>query len=124
MRSLALKTVPYTDLLGSMALFGFFLAVMNLILEARHSDRSLGPFLMPVSLFFLVVSFAVPHAVDAPRNDLKGPVFAFHVTLNMLSYSAFAVACALSRPLPRPRAAAEEQATQHPERARLAASLL
>lgn len=94
-RSLALKTVPYSDLLGSMALFGLFLAAMSLILEARHHDRSLGPFLMPVSLFFLLLSFVVPGG-GAPRPELRGSVFAFHVTLNMLSYSAFAVACALS----------------------------
>ncbi len=94
-RSLALKTVPYSDLLGSMALFGLFLAAMSLILEVRHHDRSLGPFLIPVSLFFLLVSFVVPGG-GAPRPELRGSVFAFHVTLNMLSYSAFAVACALS----------------------------
>ena len=28
--------------------------------------------------------------------DLKGSIFALHVTLNMLAYAAFAVACALS----------------------------
>ena len=94
-RSVALKTVPYGDLLGSMALFGLFLAAMSLILEARHHDRSLGPFLMPVSLLFLLLSFVVPGGGEV-RPELRGSVFAFHVTLNMLSYSAFAVACALS----------------------------
>ena len=94
-RSLALKTVPYSDLLGSMALFGLFLAAMSLILEARHHDRSLGAFLMPVSLFFLLHSFLLPGGT-APKPELRGSIFAFHVTLNMLSYSAFAVACALS----------------------------
>jgi ABC-type transport system involved in cytochrome c biogenesis permease subunit len=94
-RSLALKTVPYSDLLGSMALFGLFLAGMSLILEARHHDRSLGAFLMPVSLFFLLLSFVVPGGGEI-KPELRGSIFAFHVTLNMLSYSAFAVACALS----------------------------
>lgn len=94
-RSLALKTVPYSDLLGSMALFGLFLAAMSLILEARHRDRSLGAFLMPVSLFFLLHSFVLPGGAQ-PKPELRGSIFAFHVTLNMLSYSAFAVACALS----------------------------
>ena len=94
-RSLALKTVPYGDLLGSMALFGLFLAAMSLILEARHHDRSLGAFLMPVSLFFLLHSFLLPGG-GTPKPELRGSIFAFHVTLNMLSYSAFAVACALS----------------------------
>lgn len=94
-RSLALKTVPYSDLLGSMALFGLFLAAMSLILEARHHDRSLGAFLMPVSLFFLLHSFLLPGGTPPPP-EMRGSIFAFHVTLNMLSYSAFAVACALS----------------------------
>ena len=94
-RSRALKTVPYSDLLGSMALFGLFLAAMSLILEARHRDRSLGTFLMPVALFFLLHSIVLPGG-GTPRPELRGSIFAFHVTLNMLSYSAFAVACALS----------------------------
>lgn len=94
-RSLALKNVPYADLLGSMALFGFFLAGMNLVLEVRHHDRSLGPFLMPVSLLFLLLAFVLP-AGGEKRPNLKGAIFAFHVTLNMLSYAAFAVAAALS----------------------------
>lgn len=94
-RSLALKTVPYSDLLGSMALFGLFLAAMSLILETRHHDRSLGAFLMPVSLFFLLHSFLLPGGTPPPP-EMRGSIFAFHVTLNMLSYSAFAVACALS----------------------------
>ena len=94
-RSLALRTVPYSDLLGSMALFGLFLAAMSLILETRHHDRSLGAFLMPVALFFLLHSFLLPGG-GLPKPELRGSIFAFHVTLNMLSYSAFAVACALS----------------------------
>lgn len=95
-RSAAVHSVPYRDLLGSMTLFGFFLAVLNLLLEIRHNDRSLGPFLMPAALLFLLV--AMFQAPGAPSNapELKGPVFALHVTLNMLAYAAFAVACALS----------------------------
>jgi ABC-type transport system involved in cytochrome c biogenesis permease subunit len=94
-RSVTLKSVPYSDLLGSMALFGFFLATMNCVLEFRHRDRSLGPFLMPVALLFLLLAFVLPGG-GIVRPNLKGAIFAFHVTLNMLSYAAFAVACALS----------------------------
>lgn len=95
-RSLALKSVPYSDLLGSMALFGFFLAAMNLILEARHHDRSLGAFLMPVALLLVLLAFFLPGTTAKRPQDLKGPIFAFHVTLNMLAYAAFAVASALA----------------------------
>lgn len=94
-RSMALKTVPYNDLIGSMALFGFFLASMNLILEARHHDRSLGPFLMPVALLLVLLAFFLPEK-GVKRPELKGAIFAFHVTLNMLAYAAFAVATALA----------------------------
>jgi ABC-type transport system involved in cytochrome c biogenesis permease subunit len=50
---------------------------------------------MPVSLFFLLHSFLLPGGTPPPP-EMRGSIFAFHVTLNMLSYSAFAVACALS----------------------------
>jgi ABC-type uncharacterized transport system permease subunit len=95
-RSVALHTVPYRDLLGSMKLFGFFLAVLNIVLELRHKDRSLGPFLMPAALGFLLLAMSLTSPVHADAPELKGSVFALHVTLNMLAYAAFAVACALS----------------------------
>jgi ABC-type uncharacterized transport system permease subunit len=95
-RSAALHTVPYRDLLGSMKLFGFFLAILNIVLELRHRDRSLGPFLMPAALAFLLLSVSLTSPARADAPELKGPVFALHVTLNMLAYAAFAVACALS----------------------------
>ncbi|HEX7614283.1 MAG TPA: cytochrome c biogenesis protein CcsA [Thermoanaerobaculia bacterium] len=95
-RSVALHSVPYRDLLGSMKLFGFFLAILNIVLEFRHKDRSLGPFLMPAALAFLLLSVSLTAPVHADAPELKGPVFALHVTLNMLAYAAFAVACALS----------------------------
>jgi len=95
-RSAALHTVPYRDLLGSMKLFGFFLAVLSIGLELRHRDRSLGPFLMPAALAFLLLSVSLSSPVHKDAPELKGPVFALHVTLNMLAYAAFAVACALS----------------------------
>jgi ABC-type uncharacterized transport system permease subunit len=95
-RSIALHSVPYRDLLGSMKLFGFFLAVLNIVLEVRHKDRSLGPFLMPAALVFLLLAAVQTSPVRPNAPELKGPVFALHVTLNMLAYAAFAVACALS----------------------------
>ncbi len=95
-RSAVLHSVPYRDLVGSMALLGFFLAVISLLLEIRHRDRSLGPYLMPVVFLFLLVALRVPAAKSPPAPELKGVIFALHVTLNMLAYAALAVACALS----------------------------
>ena len=95
-RSVALHSVPYRDLVGSMALLGFFLAVISLLLESRHRDRSLGPYLMPVVFLFLLVALRVPASRPPPAPELKGAIVAFHVTLNMLAYAALAVACALS----------------------------
>jgi ABC-type uncharacterized transport system permease subunit len=95
-RSVALHSVPYRDLLGSMKLFGFFLAMLNIVLELRHRDRSLGPFLMPAALVFLILAVLQTSPIHKDAPELKGPIFALHVTLNMLAYAAFAVACALS----------------------------
>jgi ABC-type uncharacterized transport system permease subunit len=95
-RSVALHSVPYRDLLGSMKLFGFFLAMLNIVLELRHRDRSLGPFLMPAALVFLIFAVLQTSPIHKDAPELKGPIFALHVTLNMLAYAAFAVACALS----------------------------
>ncbi len=95
-RAAAVGTVPYRDLMGSMKLFGFFLAVLNVVLELRHRDRSLGPFLMPAALVFMLVALLETTAPKAPTPEFRGSVFALHVTLNMFSYAAFAVACALS----------------------------
>jgi ABC-type uncharacterized transport system permease subunit len=95
-RSVALHSVPYRDFLGSMKLFGFFLAMLNIVLELRHRDRSLGPFLMPAALVFLIFAVLQTSPVHKDAPELKGPIFALHVTLNMLAYAAFAVACALS----------------------------
>jgi ABC-type transport system involved in cytochrome c biogenesis permease subunit len=95
-RAAHLHSVPYRDLLGSMALFGFFLGALNLVLEVRHHDRSLGPFLEPAALLLLVAALLLPHHSIPPKPELRGSIFALHVTLNMLAYAAFAVACALS----------------------------
>jgi ABC-type transport system involved in cytochrome c biogenesis permease subunit len=95
-RAVALGTVPYRDLMGSMKLFGFFLAALNVVLELRHKDRSLGPFLMPAALVFMLVALLETPAPKAASPQFRGSVFALHVTLNMFSYAAFAVACALS----------------------------
>jgi ABC-type uncharacterized transport system permease subunit len=97
-RALAVGTVPYRDLLGSMKLFGFFLAVLSVVLELRHHDRALGPVLMPAALFFMLLALleAPGAGRPAPNPDLKGAIFALHVTLNMLAYAAFAVSAALS----------------------------
>ncbi len=97
-RALAVGSVPYRDLLGSMKLFGFFLAVLSVVLELRHRDRALGPVLMPAALFFMLLALLETPGTGrpAPNADLKGAIFALHVTLNMLAYAAFAVSAALS----------------------------
>jgi ABC-type transport system involved in cytochrome c biogenesis permease subunit len=95
-RAAALHSVPYRDLMGSMALLGFFLGVLNLVLETRHGDRSLGSFLMPAALVLLLVALTHPPGPGNPSPATRGSLFALHVTLNMMSYAAFAVAAALS----------------------------
>src|SRR5258708_6343165 len=94
-RSREIHAVPYEDLNGSMSLFGWLLALTYLGLELWHRQRSVGAFVVPfVLLLFLaahVPSGASPHVPPA-----RGALFAFHVTLSILAYAAFAISFALS----------------------------
>jgi ABC-type transport system involved in cytochrome c biogenesis permease subunit len=66
-----------------------------LCLEAIHRRRSVGPFVLPIVLgVFLLAHLPEARPVKAP--PAQGPLFAFHVTLNILAYSAFAISFVLS----------------------------
>ena len=76
-RSRGLHTVPYHDLYGSMSLFGWLLALMPFVLA-----------------FFLAATLAPTDRLSP--TTAHGAVFAFHVTLSILAYAAFALSCVLS----------------------------
>src|SRR5260370_27388185 len=94
-RSLVSHTVPYHDLYGSMSLFGWLLAVTYLRLELYHRQRSVAAFVLPFILVFFLAAHLAP-ADRLPQPDLRGAVFAFHVTLSILAYAAFALSFVLS----------------------------
>src|SRR6202521_5516086 len=94
-RSRGLHTVPYHDLYGSMSLFGWLLALTYLGLELYHRQRSVGAFVLP----FILVFFLAAHLAPADRlspPSAHGATFAFHVTLSILAYAAFALSFVLS----------------------------
>jgi ABC-type transport system involved in cytochrome c biogenesis permease subunit len=93
-RARMLGAVPYEDLWGSLSLFGWLLGALYLGLELLHKGRSVGPFVLP----FVIVLFSLSHLRSvAPHPAMaRGPLFALHVTLNILAYSAFALAFVLS----------------------------
>ncbi len=95
LRARGTHTVPYHDLQGSMSLFGWLLAVTYLCLEIYHRQRTVGAFVVPIILVFFFAAYLVPNHPGAPI-PAKGVVFALHVTLSILSYSAFALSCVLS----------------------------
>src|SRR5712691_11375747 len=88
-------TVPYHDLYGSMSLFGWLLGLTYLGLELYHRQRSVGAFVLPFILVFFLAAHLAP-ADRLPPPAVHGIVFAFHVTLSILAYSAFALSFALS----------------------------
>lgn len=94
-RSRMIHAVPYDDLFGSLSLFAWLLAFTYLCLEAIHRRRAVGPFVLPIVLgVFLLAHLPEARPVKAP--PAQGPLFAFHVTLNILAYSAFAISFVLS----------------------------
>lgn len=94
-RSRMIHAVPYDDLFGSLSLFAWLLAATYLVLEAIHRRRAVGPFVLPIVLvIFVLAHFSAARPMAAP--PAQGPLFAFHVTLNILAYSAFAISFVLS----------------------------
>ncbi len=94
-RSRGLHTVPYHDLYGSMSLFGWLLALTYLGLEFFHRQRSVGAFVLPFVLaFFLAANLAPQDRFSS--TPAHGIIFALHVTLSILAYSAFALSFVLS----------------------------
>jgi ABC-type transport system involved in cytochrome c biogenesis permease subunit len=94
-RSRGLHTVPYHDLYGSMSLFGWLLALTYLGLELFHRQRSVGAFVVPFILAFFLAAHLAPADRLSPTVP-HGPIFAFHVTLSILAYAAFALSFVLS----------------------------
>ncbi|MGD0908835.1 MAG: cytochrome c biogenesis protein CcsA [Candidatus Acidiferrales bacterium] len=94
-RSRMIHAVPYDDLFGSLSLFAWLLAATYLCLEAIHRRRAVGPFVLPIVLaVFLLAHLPEAKAIKAP--PAQGPLFAFHVTLNIMAYAAFAISFVLS----------------------------
>lgn len=87
--------VPYNDLYGSLSLFAWLLAFTYLVLEVIHRDRSVGALVMPVVLIVFALSESVTPAAPVAL-PARGPLLAFHITLNVLGYAAFALSFVLS----------------------------
>jgi ABC-type uncharacterized transport system permease subunit len=91
----ALGSVPYRTLGGSMALFGWMIGIAYLVVVFRHRERAIGPFLIPFVFLFSVLGVLLPS--NAPADPAtSGSLFAFHVTLAILAYAAFALSFVLS----------------------------
>jgi ABC-type transport system involved in cytochrome c biogenesis permease subunit len=95
-RSLALHTVPYDDLYGSMSLFAWLLGITYLGLELFHRQRSVGAFVTLLLVCWIVLlGMLTPRYLPVPSVP-RGAIFAFHVTLNTWAYAAFALSFVLS----------------------------
>lgn len=92
----SLGSVPYRTLGGSMALFGWMLGLAYLLLVLRHRERAIGPFLIPFILAFSVLAVLLPSQPTPATPATRGSLFAFHVTLAILAYAAFALSFVLS----------------------------
>jgi ABC-type transport system involved in cytochrome c biogenesis permease subunit len=90
------ESVPYQDLYGSMLLFAWFLSATYLGMERFHRQRSVGPFILPVIIVLVGASALVAPVTPPPHPPARGPLFALHVTSNILAYAAFALGCILS----------------------------
>lgn len=95
-RSRMVHAVPYEDLYGSMSLFAWLLAFTYLALETYHRERAVGAFVMPFVILWMVFAMAIAPGVTPRPAPARGTIFALHVTLNILAYSAFALSFVFS----------------------------
>ena len=95
-RAKVIHAIPYDDLYGSMSLFAWLVAITYLGLEFFHRERAVGSLVVPFVIFWVVLAVAVaPTSVPrAPRAN--GALFALHITIGTLAYSAFAISFLLS----------------------------
>jgi ABC-type uncharacterized transport system permease subunit len=94
-RSRGSHTVPYHDLYGAMSLIGWLLALTYLGLEIYERQRSVGAFVLPFILVFFLAAHLAPRD-RLPPPEAHGITFAFHITLSILAYTAFALSSILS----------------------------
>jgi ABC-type transport system involved in cytochrome c biogenesis permease subunit len=95
-RSHGTHAVPYDDLYGSMSLFAWLLGITYLGLEVFHRQRSVGAFVSLLLVAWIaLLGWLAPNDVPPPP-PARGPLFAFHVTLNTWAYAAFALSFVLS----------------------------
>jgi len=95
-RARAVGSVPYQDLYGSMSLFGWLLAATYLGIERFHRQRAVGPFVLPFVLLFVAAEAFFSPRIPLPHPAAQGPLFALHVTSNILASAAFALSFVLS----------------------------
>lgn len=95
-RSMGSHTVPYDDLYGSMSLFAWLLGVTYLGLELFHRQRTVGAFVSLLMFVWMAVLTGFAPRELPPPPPAQGALFAFHVTLNIWAYAAFALSFVLS----------------------------
>lgn len=97
-RSYHFQLVPYKDLYGSLSLFAWMVALIYLALEFRHRQKSVGAFLLPIPIILMALAVLLDRAphTSIPPAELRGALFAYHVTTNIFAYSAFTVSFILS----------------------------
>lgn len=95
-RARVTHSIPYDDLYGSMSLFAWLLGVTYLGLELFHKERSVGVFVTLVLVLWMGFLRGFTGPVTPNPQLPRGPLFAFHVTLNTWSYAAFALSFILS----------------------------
>lgn len=94
----ATHSVPYRDLAASLSFFAWLVTGAYAFLLLRHREGAAGPFLIPLSIFFLGCSlFAHPHAPLAADPARKGILFAYHVTISILGYAALSLSFVLAQ---------------------------
>jgi ABC-type transport system involved in cytochrome c biogenesis permease subunit len=95
-RARVIHAIPYDDLYGSMSLFAWLVAITYLGLELYHRQRAVGSLVVPFVIFWVVLAVVVAPSSVPRAPSANGALFALHITIGILAYSAFAISFLLS----------------------------
>jgi cytochrome c-type biogenesis protein CcsB len=87
---------PFSNLFESLVFFGWTLALLYLLIEAKTKLKQIGTFALPLAFFVMLYALTKDSAIQPLMPALKSNWLIAHVITCFLGYAGFGVSFALS----------------------------
>lgn len=85
---------PITNLFEAMSFLAWAITGVYLLLQLKYHVPSLGAFVSPLSLIFIMAAAHMPSKAPVAPSEISSIWIPIHSTLLILGYAAFSLACA------------------------------